>query len=74
MLYATTESGNDFSGHIDESAIRTNLNLRYAEITEIQADGDELVKCCEILGRCRPNNRVYVFLGNNAKEIAMNWD
>ena len=73
MLYATTESGYQFSGHIYESALKTNLNLNYAEFTEIQADGDELARCCAILGRKLPSMRVYTFLGNNAKEIAMNW-
>ena len=73
MLYAITESGYEFFGHINESALKTNLNLKYAEITEIQADGDELKKCCDILGRSLPNGRVYTFLGNNAKEIAVNW-
>ena len=73
MLYATTESGYQFSGHICESALRTNLIPRYADITEIQADGAELALCCAILGRKLPSMRVYTFLGNNAKEIAVNW-
>lgn len=74
MLYATTESGNEFNGHVQDIALRNNLNLRYNKITEIQADGDELFKCCEILGRNLPKKRVYTFLGNNAQEIARNWD
>lgn len=80
MLFATTESGNGFSGHINDIALRNNLNLHYNVITEIQADGDELQRCCDILGRklpygvgCQAYMRVYTFLGNNAQEIAKNW-
>lgn len=73
MLYATNKFGYDFSGHIGEDTLTNYLNLQYANIMEIQADGDELEQCCDILGRKLPSVRVYTFLGNNAKEIAMNW-
>ena len=75
MLYVTFSFGKEIYGHIgDESFTKkiAEVPSRYAE--EVQADGDELVKCCEILGRQLPNNRVYTFLGNNAQEIAKNWD
>ena len=75
MLYATLESGKEFCGHVNGGSLASNLNFKFNEITEIQADGDELDKCCDILGRNRPTNMaVYTFLGNNAKEIAKNWD
>jgi hypothetical protein len=74
MLYATTSSVHDYSGHVNQEALATNLNKYYYEVTKIQADGDELVKCCEILGRQLPKRRVYTFLGTNAQEIARNWD
>lgn len=74
MLYATLESGKEFYGHVNEGSLASNLNFNFNEITEIQADGDELEKCCDILGRNLPTKRVYTFLGNNAKEIAKNWD
>jgi hypothetical protein len=74
MLYATLKSGNELYGHVADIALRNNLNLHYDQINEIQADGDELDKCCYILGRNLPTKRVYTFLGNNAREIAKNWD
>jgi hypothetical protein len=75
MLYATTScTQNGFSGHVNQQDLADNLNTSYYIITEIQADGDELLKCCEILDRRLPNRRVYTFLGNNAQEIAKNWD
>jgi len=74
MLYATTSSVHEYSGHVNQEGLATNLNKYYYEVTEIQADGHELLKCCEILGRELPKRRVYTFLGNNAQEIARNWD
>lgn len=75
MLYAnTTTDIYKYKGHVHDLALTDDLNSSYKDITEIQADGDELVKCCGILGRNRPNTRVYTFLGNNAQEIACNWD
>jgi hypothetical protein len=73
MLYATTSSVHDYSGHINQDSLTINLNKYYYEVTEIQADSDELVKCCGILGRKLPDCRVYTFLGSNAQEIAKNW-
>jgi hypothetical protein len=74
MLYATTRYNRQISGYTGEDALRDSLNENYFHISEIQADGDELVKCCEILGRQLPKCRVYTFLGTNAQEIAKNWD
>ena len=74
MLYATTSDGREHSGHINDVDLTYILNKSFFNIAEIQADGDELVKCCEILGRQLPKKRVYTFLGNNAQEIAKNWD
>jgi len=74
MLYATTSYGREHSGHINDDDLTYILNKSFFNIAEIQADGDELVKCCEILGRQLPKKRVYTFLGNNAQEIAKNWD
>jgi len=73
MLYATTSHLKQYSGHVGEQNLTNNLNSFYNIISEIQADGDELVKCCEILGRNLPKGRCYTFLGNNAQEIANNW-
>ena len=42
-------------------------------ITAVTASGPELVQCCEILGRRRPNSDTYVFVGDNAREIVLNW-
>jgi hypothetical protein len=74
MLYATGDCTQKHYGHVGEEMLTKALNFFYNDITEIQADGDELVKCCEILGRQLPKCRVYTFLGNNAQEIARNWD
>jgi hypothetical protein len=61
-------------GHIDNENLGIILNGNYNLVTEIQADGDELVHCCQILGRQLPTtNRVYTFVGDNAREIAINW-
>ena len=75
MLYATfyQHSVGD-CGHVGNKDLEHTLNTNYSMVTKIQADGDELVKCCEILGRQLPKKRVYTFLGNNAQEIAKNWD
>ena len=73
MLYAKTESGECYDGRIDDITLRINLTRQYDVITEIKADGYELNQCCDILGRRPPSARVHIFLGNNAKEIAMNW-
>lgn len=72
MLFAT--GTHNYSGHVSDEMLKRSLNYDYKSITEIQADGDELVKCCEILGRQLPKCSVYCFLGINAQEIAKNWD
>jgi hypothetical protein len=74
MLYATTIYNKNFGGHVKSDNLTDHLNDNFFCISHIQADGDELVKCCEILGRNLPKRRVYTFLGNNAQEIAKNWD
>jgi hypothetical protein len=73
MLYASTTVIAEFSGHNDGESLKRSLRLNYNKITEIQADGDELERCCAILGRQLPPCRVYTFLGNTAQEIACNW-
>jgi hypothetical protein len=74
MLYATISFQNhDISGHIGDARLTEDLHTKYDRVENIQADGDELIKCCLILGRELPPNRVYTFVGNNAKEIAINW-
>jgi hypothetical protein len=48
------------------------LNENCYIMVRIQADGDELVRCCQILGRPIPGG-CYNFMGVNAMEIAANW-
>jgi hypothetical protein len=60
-------------GHIGDTDLALAVNYGYEAIVKVQADGDELERCCAILGRRRPDNRVYTFIGDNAKEIAANW-
>lgn len=43
------------------------------DIVKIFANGEHLQKCCNILGRNLPPTDHYIFTGNNAKEIALNW-
>lgn len=73
MLYASTTAIAEFSGHNDDESLKRSLRLNYNTITAIQADGDELIRCCSILGRQLPACQPYTFLGNNVKEIACNW-
>ena len=76
MLSATTNTGFEVTGLIDNDidSLTIFLTTCYFSVKEIKADGDELVKCCEILGRQLPKSGSYTFLGNNAQEIAKNWD
>lgn len=74
MLFATTSYNRTISGHIQNDSLTEELNSAFLHISEIQADGDELEKACEILGRQLPRRRTYTFLGVNAQEIAKNWD
>jgi hypothetical protein len=73
MLYAKFLEGNEVSGHIGDVGLERTLNYTSENTVEIQADGDELDKCCRILGRGLPPKRVYIFKGVNAMEIAGNW-
>lgn len=77
MLYAQLGHGNmgtkPIQGHVGDSSLRQDLHKCVRQVESIQADGDELTRCCEILGRPLPPTRVYTFYGDNAKEIAVNW-
>lgn len=73
MLYADTNIDYALSGHVDDPGLKTNLPIYSPNVVSIQADGDELERCCEILGRPMPPCRVYTFRGANAQEIAANW-
>jgi len=67
------DQGKTLSGYIYDYGLKDNLNYIWPFVTSIQADGDELVRCCEILGRRLPDKRVYTFIGDTTKEIAINW-
>jgi hypothetical protein len=76
MIYFEFDDSNvDCEGHIEDSNFSDNLKKRltFSTVIAAQADGDELERSCAILGRQLPPNRVYTFLGNNAREIARNW-
>lgn len=74
MLYVTLHNKQERSGHIGDYAFMDFLSANYSDVSEMQADGDELNRCFTILGRSIPGNtRVYVFMGVNAQEIAANW-
>ena len=57
-------------GHINELETfqRTIDETRFC-----QADGDELIRACEILGRPLPRNQVFTFVDDAARTIAYNW-
>lgn len=80
MLYALTTSSHSLfknskiiQGLIGQKHLDDHLPVFYDSIAYIQADGDELAKCCRILGRQLPDKKIYTFLGDNAREIAINW-
>jgi len=75
MIYFVSTGKDDFemSGHIGDRMLVDWTIDNYQKVTEVQADGDELERCCDILGRKLPSTRVYTFLGDNAREIALNW-
>ena len=72
MLYALSTVG-DFQGNNGDESLKRSLKWATHGVTEIQADGDELIRCCAILGRQLPACQPYTFIGVNAKEIARNW-
>ncbi len=73
MLYAKGSSLFSASGHIGDEFLSSMLHENYLDVTTIQADGDELARACALLGRNMPPVKVYKFIGENAKEIALNW-
>ena len=78
MLYAdlvqTKENAVEWtSGHVGDKNLTKRLNDNYQLVTAIQVDGDELELACKLLGRELPCRRVYTFIGDNAKELAINW-
>jgi len=75
MIYFEFDDSNfNYQGHVgDSNSVNLVARSKFSTVIEIQADGDELERCCEILGRELPPNRVYTFLGVNAQEIARNW-
>ena len=76
MIFFTASSNHlewNSKGHIGDTDLALAVNCGYEAFVKVQADGDELERCCAILGRRRPDKRVYTFIGDNAKEIAANW-
>lgn len=62
------------------SEVKDFLHSNYSDVKLICAYGSEIVKCFNILGRNPPNfntmdsaENSYIFIGDNAKEIAANW-
>lgn len=75
IYFECADSDFNREGHVGDYNLSNLLaeSSKFSTVIEVQADGDELEKCCEILGRELPPNRVYTFLGVNAQEIARNW-
>lgn len=77
------------SGHYGDPSVREDLDRvgRYGSFRDyaagkvpdrdfavmVQADGDELAFCCNLLARPMPPTDVYRFVGDNAREIVLNW-
>ena len=70
MFFISDSRGNEIlSGHIGTFMDPYCLNLAY----EFQADCDELLRACAILGRPLPPKRVFKFYGNDLLTIINNW-
>jgi hypothetical protein len=50
------------------------LSLGDVKINQVQADGDELLLCMRILRIEKIDNRVHIFVGDEAREIISNWN
>ena len=74
IFFTATESHPQYNvnGQIGDNGLANTVNWGYNAIVAVQADGDELKRCHQILGRTS-DRAVYTFLGDNAKEIAANW-
>lgn len=79
MLFITVEdkrTGEEkiFRTHFGDENVYPIINsFKNSQVIEVQADGDELAVCFELLSRT-PNGRlVYIFVGDAAKEIVANW-
>lgn len=78
MLFITIQHPAGFEQvhrtHVGDTNIHSIVNsFNISQVTEVQADGDELDACFELLGRT-PNDRpVHTFIGDAAKEIVINW-
>jgi hypothetical protein len=75
IFFHFSDSFFNIEGHVGDSDFSEKIVelSKFSTVTEVQADCDELERCCEILGRELPPCRVYTFLGVNAQEIARNW-
>jgi hypothetical protein len=73
MLYATLINDYCEVGHVGSRGFESFLNDNCDIVKKLQADGDELVRCCEILCREVPAERVYTFDGGDAQGIAEYW-
>ncbi len=67
---ATTIHGHPIPSHVGDPSVLSSFahNIEYA-----QADGDELVHACNILGRKLPIQPSFIFCGDDARTIAANW-
>jgi hypothetical protein len=73
-MYVEFENSPTQRYHVDmEKVDLLCLYRKFAEVTQVQADGDELARCLAILGRSSSPCRVHTFIGESAKEIARNW-
>lgn len=68
IFFITKQNVSLWGAHTGEPGPAEPALVEYA-----QADEDELFVACEILGRPMPRNRVFTFVGDDARTIAFNW-
>lgn len=74
IYFSNSEDKTIASGQIGDKGLKSTLNSVFSAVYFVQADCDELIQCGQILGRTTDFcTRVYTFVGDNAKEIALNW-
>lgn len=55
------------------SHIGREITGEWRVVDSCQADGHELVRCAEILCQPVPKERVFTYVGDEARRIAANW-
>lgn len=62
------------TGAVNDENLASWVKVNGRYVDEIEADGYELMHCCNLLGRQMPPRKSWVFVGTNAQELARNWE